>query len=96
MTPVMWGPTTWDWRDLPQQDRVHKAQQGAEAGAILLGHDGFAGEFDGVPQEQPPALDRADLLRRVLGAYQERGLRGCSLEKALNAGTVVKSARFRR
>ena len=50
LTPVMWGPTTWDWRDLPQHDRVWKAQQGADQGAILLGHDAFANELGRAPR----------------------------------------------
>ena len=96
LTPVMWGPTAWDWRDLPQHDRVWKAQQGAARGAILLGHDSFAGAMDGVPDNRAPAIDRRDLVDRVLGAYADRGLSGVSLGAALEHGSAVLAARFRR
>ena len=96
LTPVLWGPTAWDWRDLAQQDRVWKAQQGAARGAILLGHDAFAGELDGVPAKQAPSIDRRDLFDRILGAYADLGLSGVSLGAALGQGQAVMAAHFRR
>ncbi len=48
LSPVMWGPTMWDWKDVPHQIRVQKAVSGATQGAILLGHDSFPGPADGV------------------------------------------------
>ena len=68
--PVMWGPTAWDSADVEQSDRVRKAQDGAVPGAILLGHDGFAGPLDGVDDGPAPVIDRGELADRVLDAYR--------------------------
>ena len=108
LVPVLWGPTTWDWRDVSQEDRVRKALQGARAGAVVLAHDAFAGASDGavegasdgaaggVPGVVEPDVDRRDLVDRVLAAYAEQGLRGRSLGAALEHGRPVRAARFRR
>lgn len=50
LVPVLWGPTTWDWRDVGQDERVRKAQDGARPGAVLLAHDAFAGPGDGAAE----------------------------------------------
>jgi peptidoglycan/xylan/chitin deacetylase (PgdA/CDA1 family) len=94
LMPVMWGLTTWDWRDISQEERVRKAQQGLRRGAIVLAHDAFAGALDGVPQQVAPVLDRGDLVKRVLSAYGESGLVGRSLRDALSVGTLEKAAWF--
>lgn len=99
LVPVLWGPTTWDWRDVPQDDRVRKAQEGARAGAVVLGHDAFAGVADGAVDDgqglREPDVDRFDLVDRVLRAYAARGLRARSLGDTLRHGSLVRSARFR-
>jgi peptidoglycan/xylan/chitin deacetylase (PgdA/CDA1 family) len=99
LVPVLWGPTTWDWRDVPQADRVRKAQEGAVPGAVVLAHDAFAGAQDGAADDGrglvEPGVDRFDLVDRVLTAYTAGGLRGRSLGDALRRGTVVRGARFR-
>ena len=94
LMPVMWRLTTWDWKDVPQEQRVWKAQQGLRRGSILLAHDAFAGELDGVPQKVAPVLDREDLVDRVLSAYGEAGLVGRSLRDALSDGALEKTACF--
>ncbi|HEY0240831.1 MAG TPA: polysaccharide deacetylase family protein [Friedmanniella sp.] len=100
LVPVLWGPTTWDWRDVPQADRVDKAQAGARAGAVLLAHDAFAGVADGAADDGQglvaPVVDRFDLVDRVLTAYETRGLRGRSLGDALTRGRLVRAARFQK
>lgn len=96
LTSVMWGPTIWDWRDVSQDERVWKAQQGAVPGAIVLGHDAFAGAVDGVPQHLVPQFDRGDLIRRVLTAYEGRGLAARSLGDVLANGVPFMAARFLR
>lgn len=100
LVPVLWGPTTWDWRDVSQDERVAKAQQGVRAGAVVLAHDAFADERDGAEATggplRAPAVDRGDLVDRVLTAYAARGLRGRSLGEALESGTAVRVARFVR
>ena len=98
LVPVLWGPTTWDWRDLAQDDRVAKAQEGARAGAVVLAHDAFAGATDGAVDDghglRAPDVDRFDLVDRVLQTYAASGLRGRSLGDALQHGSLVRSARF--
>jgi peptidoglycan/xylan/chitin deacetylase (PgdA/CDA1 family) len=98
LVPVLWGPTTWDWRDVGQDERVRKAQEGARPGAVVLAHDAFAGPTDGVADDgrgsREPEVDRFDLVDRVLGAYAGSGLRARSLGDALRHGRLVRSARF--
>ena len=100
LVPVMWGPTTWDWRDLPQDERVRKAQEGARPGAVVLAHDAFAGAADGAVDDgsglRAPEVDRADLVSRVLEAYARAGWRGRSLGAALRHGRPVRVAHFSR
>jgi peptidoglycan/xylan/chitin deacetylase (PgdA/CDA1 family) len=98
LVPVLWGPTTWDWRDVPQDERVRKAQQGARPGAVVLAHDAFAGAADGAVDDgrglRPPDVDRFDLVDRVLAAYAGSGLRGRSLGDAVRHGRPVRVAHF--
>lgn len=96
LMPVFWGPTTWDWRDLDQQERVAKALQGARPGAILLGHDGFAGTLDGAPEDATHTLDRHDLISQILDRYAAKGWRAVSLGRALETGRPIIAGRFSR
>lgn len=96
LMPVFWGPTTWDWRDLPQQQRVAKAMEQARPGAILLAHDGFAGLDDGADSEVTHTLDRRDLIDQVLERYAAKGWRGVSLGRALESGRPILAGRFTR
>ncbi|MGY1693251.1 polysaccharide deacetylase family protein [Geodermatophilus sp. SYSU D01105] len=94
LLPVLWGPTTWDWKDVSVAERVAKAQQGIRPGAIVLAHDGFAGPEDGACDGPPPVLDRGELISGVLDGYAERGLSARSLEQALAAGDLVRETWF--
>jgi peptidoglycan/xylan/chitin deacetylase (PgdA/CDA1 family) len=94
LLPVLWGPTTWDWRDVPQTQRLVKAQEGVRPGAIVLAHDGFAGPEDGVPDGPPPVLDRGELVAGVVEGYRARGLRADSLGGVLDGGRAVREAVF--
>ena len=100
LVPVMWGPTTWDWRDVPQDERVRKALQGARAGAVVLAHDAFAGAADGAVDDgrglRAPDVDRFDLVDRVLGTYAAAGWRARSLGDALRHGSPIRVAHFSR
>jgi peptidoglycan/xylan/chitin deacetylase (PgdA/CDA1 family) len=95
LLPVLWGPTTWDWRDVPQAERVAKAQEGVAAGAVVLAHDGFAGPEDAAFDGPAPVVDRGDLITRVLVGYAERGLGARSLAEVVATGRLVREARFR-
>lgn len=94
MVPVLWRPTTWDWKDVPAADRIAKAQERVKPGAIVLAHDGFAGPADGACDGPPPQLDRGALVAGVLERYAERGLSARSLEQALVSGRLVRETWF--
>ncbi|MGY2085981.1 polysaccharide deacetylase family protein [Blastococcus sp. SYSU DS0539] len=94
LEPVLWGPTTWDWKDVPNGERVARAQQGVRPGAIVLAHDGFAGPADGACDGPPPVLDRAELITDVLAGWADRGLAARSLGQALQQGALVREPWF--
>jgi peptidoglycan/xylan/chitin deacetylase (PgdA/CDA1 family) len=95
MLPVLWGPTTWDWKsDVSDAERVGRSLRGVAPGAIVLAHDGFAGPEDGACDGPPPVLDRGELVARVLDGYAARGLRARSLEQALGEGSLVREPWF--
>ncbi|RBY86141.1 polysaccharide deacetylase family protein [Blastococcus sp. TF02A-26] len=96
LTPVLWGPTTWDWREATHEQRLAKAREGARRGAVVLAHDGFAGPEDGAFDGPAPDLDRGRLVTDVLAGYAADGLRARSLGEVLDAGTAVREARFSR
>jgi hypothetical protein len=92
----MWGPSLGEAIDLTQQQRVARALAEIGRGSVLLAHDGYAGPADGVDDGPAPVLDRGELTARVLDAYAERGLSGCSLAEALADGEAVRRAWFQR
>jgi peptidoglycan/xylan/chitin deacetylase (PgdA/CDA1 family) len=94
LLPVLWGPTTWDWKDVPASQRIAKALQGLRPGSIVLAHDGFAGPEDGACDGPPPVLDRGELIARVLEGYAERGLSARSLDAALTGGSLLRETWF--
>jgi len=95
LVPVLWGPTLRDTSDVPQADRVASALRGSRAGAIVLGHDGFAGPADGVDDGPAPLVDRGGLTRSLLRALGARGLVARSLGEVLAVGEPVRRAWFR-
>jgi peptidoglycan/xylan/chitin deacetylase (PgdA/CDA1 family) len=95
MLPVLWGPTTWDWKsDVSDAERLDKSLQGVARGSIVLAHDGFAGPEDGACDGPPPTLDRGELIAAVLDGYAARGLRARSLGQALGDGGLVRETWF--
>jgi peptidoglycan/xylan/chitin deacetylase (PgdA/CDA1 family) len=92
---VLWGPDLLDWTDIPTEDRVASGLLGAEPGVVVLGHDGFAGLGDGVDDGPRPEFDRAELTRRVLGCYADRGLQAKCLGQVLAHGRPGRRAQFR-
>lgn len=96
LTPVLWGPSLHDWKDLTTEQRLASARAGARAGAIVLGHDGFASERDGVSDGPRPEFDRGEFAEQVLDQYAGLGLTCRSLGDVLAHGTPVLEGRFRR
>jgi peptidoglycan/xylan/chitin deacetylase (PgdA/CDA1 family) len=96
LVPVLWSGTTWDWKDVPHEDRIEAALAGGRPGGILLAHDGFADAGDGVDDGPPPLTRRAELIADVLPVLQSRGLRCESLSSALRGAATVRTAQFSR
>jgi peptidoglycan/xylan/chitin deacetylase (PgdA/CDA1 family) len=94
LLPVLWGPTTWDWKHVSADERLEKAQRGIVPGAIVLAHDGFAGPDDGACDGPPPLLDRGAMVSAVLDRYAARGLHARSLEQVLARGSLVRQTWF--
>jgi peptidoglycan/xylan/chitin deacetylase (PgdA/CDA1 family) len=94
MTPVVWSNEVADWQDDTVEEITARAAS-VRSGSVVLLHDGYADEFDGVDDGPPPTFDRGELSRRILGELGDRGLATASLGEALTAGTAVRGAWFR-
>lgn len=94
LTPVMWSATTWDWKDVSQDERLAKALSGARPGAILLAHDGAIDGSDGAPGEPWVDCDRPALLDAVLTGLCERRIAVGPVGAAVAAGGPDRSLRF--
>ena len=96
LTPVLWGPSSWDWKPITQEARLARVRRTAAAGSILLCHDGFADARDAADDGPVPALDRGELTARILDVYASCGLLARSLGEAMADGSAIREARFRR
>ena len=96
LTPVFWSGTSWDWKEISDDERIAKAMSTARPGQILLNHDGHADGGDGVDDGPAPRIDRGELVSRLLGEYAARGLRAVSLTEALRGGRARRVAHFTR
>ncbi|MGH3627854.1 MAG: polysaccharide deacetylase family protein [Sciscionella sp.] len=96
LEPVLWGPCAWDWVARPEEQLAAQAMRGLGRGDILLAHDGLAGPADGAEDGPAPAIDRGDLVRRVLDGMAERGLSARRLTEVLAQGTPRKVPWFLR
>lgn len=96
LEPVLWGPSAYDWLDLPPAQLARRARVGLEAGAILLAHDAYADDPRRPDPAGAPNFDRGDLVREILGELARRGLAGRSLTRALASGRPHRWAWFRR
>jgi peptidoglycan/xylan/chitin deacetylase (PgdA/CDA1 family) len=94
LEPVLWGPTTWDWKDVSDDERLARAQEGVRPGSIVLAHDGFAGPADGACDGPPPVLDRGELIAGVLAGWADRGLSARSVGDVLETGALVRETWF--
>lgn len=94
LMPVVWSDAAQDWQDDPVDEIAARAAT-VRSGSVLLLHDGYADETDGVSDGPAPRFDRGDLSRRILGELGDRGVATASLSDALAAGTAVRGAWFR-
>lgn len=90
LMPVMWGGTTWDWKDEPMERRMTKVTSALAPGQIVLAHDTIAGVEDGADPRQPFDLDRGAFVRALLGVYREHGVSAVSLDAALAGGASLQ------
>ncbi len=97
LTPVGWGPTPADWRELPEDQLAADGMRGCGRGSIMLVHDAMADERDGVPDDPPPPhIDRGKLADLLLAGIAERGWTSRSLGEALTGGRARKWGWFYR
>ncbi len=94
LTPVLWSATTWDWKDVPQQERIDKALAGASPGAIMLAHDGTADSFDRADTVDDPDCDLAGLMAELLEKLGDRGLAVRSLGEVLSTAKALRTPRL--
>jgi peptidoglycan/xylan/chitin deacetylase (PgdA/CDA1 family) len=83
LQPVLWSISCLDWETHAHEDYLAELRATDAAGAIVLLHDGFADERDGVDDGPAPSLDRIALTRAVLEEIAGRGLVPSSLGAAL-------------
>ncbi|MFC0506200.1 polysaccharide deacetylase family protein [Micromonospora costi] len=96
LTPVAWGPTVGDWRELPEPVLAEDGLRQAGPGEIVLCHDGFAGEADGGEPGRAPTFDRGRLAALLLSGLRDRGLAGRALGVVARHGRVRRWAWFKR
>lgn len=94
LTSVVWSDEARDWQD-DSVDEIAARTASVHSGSVLLLHDGYADETDGVSDGPPPRFDRGEAARRILGGLAERGIATASLGDALAEGTAVRGAWFR-
>jgi peptidoglycan/xylan/chitin deacetylase (PgdA/CDA1 family) len=83
LRPVLWSITCQDWETHPSERYLTELRATDPAGRVILLHDGFADERDGVDDGPAPDLDRIDLTRQVLDETGAAGLVVRSLGDAL-------------
>jgi peptidoglycan-N-acetylglucosamine deacetylase len=94
LLPVLWGPSTWDWKDVPHAERLTRSRRGLRPGAIVLAHDGFADAGDLADDGPAPVLDRGALVADVLAGYAELGFTARSLGDLAERGRLVREVRL--
>ncbi len=80
---VHWSAAAEDWLDLEVDELVRRSMAHLSPGGVLLLHDRFE---PGPDAGAPPALDRVELLCRVLDALAERGWRAVAVTDLLRTG----------
>jgi peptidoglycan/xylan/chitin deacetylase (PgdA/CDA1 family) len=91
LTPVLWNVTCRDWESHPPEDYLAELRAGEPRGSIVLMHDGFADQRDGVDDGPAPSLDRIALTRGVLAVVAGAGLAGRSLGSALETAEAERA-----
>lgn len=90
LTPVVWGGTTWDWKDVPTPRRLEMAMSALAPGQIVLAHDALNGGMVGAGAPGTFELDRGAFVRELLAEYAARGYSAVSLADALARGARLR------
>ncbi|MCL3861292.1 polysaccharide deacetylase family protein [Actinotalea sp. K2] len=91
LVPVMWGATTWDWKDITTPQRLEVAMSHLSPGQIVLAHDAIADAEDGADPRVDFPLDRGVFAKQLLAGYHDRGYTVVSLADALARGGRLRS-----
>ena len=83
LTPVLWSIDCGDWLTLTLDEHLAQVRQPSLRDAIVLLHDAFADESDGVDDGPAPCVDRPALTRAVLDEAGRRGLSVRSVGESL-------------
>ncbi len=86
LEPVLWSVACHDWETHPPEEYLAELRATDPAGSVVLLHDGFADQRDGIDDGPPPILDRIALTRAVLDELAGAGLTVSSLGHALETG----------
>jgi peptidoglycan/xylan/chitin deacetylase (PgdA/CDA1 family) len=89
LTPVLWSISCRDWETHPADDYLTDLRAADASGSVILLHDGYADERDGVDDGPAPVLDRVTLTRRVLEHLGSAGLGVQALGSALEHTEAV-------
>jgi peptidoglycan/xylan/chitin deacetylase (PgdA/CDA1 family) len=90
LQPVLWTISCQDWEELPTEEYLAELRAGDPAGSIILLHDGYADQRDGVDDGPEPSLDRIALSRHVLQDLAAAGLTATSLARATEHADPVQ------
>lgn len=87
LTPVLWSVECRDWLTLDIEQYLSPVRASTLRGAIVLLHDGYADESDGVDDGPPPQLDRLVLTERILAEAAARSLDVRSVGRAVDSAS---------
>jgi peptidoglycan/xylan/chitin deacetylase (PgdA/CDA1 family) len=86
LEPVLWSVACQDWETHPAEEYLAELRATDPAGSVVLLHDGYADQRDGVDDGPAPILDRIALTRAVLDELAGAGTTVSSLGRALDTG----------
>ncbi len=89
LQPVLWSVACHDWETHAPEQYLSELRTTGPAAAVVLLHDGFADQTDGVDDGPAPALDRGELTSAILEQVSAQDLRAASLGEVLESSAPV-------